>query len=100
MWRRIVKISSTTLTDCQRRSKDLYLKSWRLLKLTQTHCRLFREDHSGEAAAIDDRAKETFEQQYMDYEPTGATPSRSEPDLPSKGTIESLRAMPVEKSSR
>ncbi|KAJ6968437.1 kinesin-like protein KIN-5C [Populus alba] len=56
----------------------------------------FREDHSGEAAAIDDRAKETFEQQYMDYEPTGATPSRSEPDVPSKGTIESLRAMPVE----
>ncbi|KAJ6870879.1 kinesin-like protein KIN-5C [Populus alba x Populus x berolinensis] len=56
----------------------------------------FREDHSGEAAAIDDRAKETFEQQYMDYEPTGATPSRSEPDVPSKGTIESLRAMAVE----
>ncbi|XP_011004114.1 PREDICTED: 125 kDa kinesin-related protein-like [Populus euphratica] len=56
----------------------------------------FREDHSGEAAAIDGRAKETFEQQYMDYEPTGATPSRSEPDVPSKGTIESLRAMPVE----
>ena len=25
----------------------------------------FREDHSGETAAIDDRAKETFEQQYM-----------------------------------
>ncbi|KAJ6425584.1 hypothetical protein OIU84_026208 [Salix udensis] len=57
---------------------------------------IFREDHSGEAAAIDDRAKETFDQQYMDYEPTGATPSRSEPDVPSKGTIESLRAMPVE----
>ena len=32
----------------------------------------------------------------QDYEPTGATPSRSEPDVPSKGTIESLRAMPVE----
>lgn len=32
----------------------------------------------------------------QDYEPTGETPMRSEPDIPSKGTIESLRAMPME----
>ncbi|KAF9680860.1 hypothetical protein SADUNF_Sadunf06G0165500 [Salix dunnii] len=56
----------------------------------------FREDHSGKSAAIEDRAQETFEQRYMDYESTGTTPVRSEPDVPSKGTIESLRAMPME----
>lgn len=32
----------------------------------------------------------------QDYEPTGSTPVRSEPDVPSKGTIESLRTMPME----
>jgi kinesin family protein 11 len=32
----------------------------------------------------------------QDYEPSGATPIRCEPDVPSKGTIESLRAMPME----
>ena len=32
----------------------------------------------------------------QDYEPTGETPVRSEPNVPSKGTIESLRAMPME----
>lgn len=32
----------------------------------------------------------------QDYEPSGTTPVRCEPDVPSKGTIESLRAMPME----
>jgi kinesin family protein 11 len=32
----------------------------------------------------------------QDYEPTGETPVRSEPSVPSKGSIESLRAMPME----
>jgi kinesin family protein 11 len=32
----------------------------------------------------------------QDYESTGETPVRSEPNVPSKGTIESLRAMPME----
>ncbi|KAJ4830125.1 Kinesin-like protein KIN-5C [Turnera subulata] len=56
----------------------------------------FREDHSGQAAAIDKKSHETFEQQYLDYEPTGNTPSRSDTDVPSKVMIESLRAMPME----
>ncbi|XP_050227654.1 kinesin-like protein KIN-5C [Mercurialis annua] len=56
----------------------------------------FREDHSGQAAVIEDKSQEAFGQQFMDYEPTGATPVRCEPEVPSKGTIESLRAMPVE----
>lgn len=34
----------------------------------------------------------------QDYEPTGETPTRSdEPVIPSKATIESLRAMPMDK---
>ena len=32
----------------------------------------------------------------QDYEPSGETPLRTDPDLPSKGTIESLRAMPMD----
>lgn len=32
----------------------------------------------------------------QDYEPSGNTPVRCEQDIPSKGTIESLRAMPME----
>lgn len=32
----------------------------------------------------------------QDYEPSGATPARCEPDVPTPGIIESLRAMPME----
>lgn len=32
----------------------------------------------------------------QDYEPTGTTPVRFEPDVPSKGIIESLRPMSME----
>ncbi|KAF8403314.1 hypothetical protein HHK36_011416 [Tetracentron sinense] len=57
---------------------------------------ILREDHSCQAAALEQKAQNTFEQRYMDYEPSGMTPTRCEPDVPSKGTIESLRAMPME----
>ncbi|GLT62689.1 hypothetical protein SLA2020_353070 [Shorea laevis] len=56
----------------------------------------FQNDHSCQATSIRERAEETFQQRYMDYEPSGTTPIRSEQDVPSKGTIESLRAMPME----
>lgn len=32
----------------------------------------------------------------QDYEPSGTTPIRCEPDVPTKGTIESLRSLPME----
>lgn len=32
----------------------------------------------------------------QDYEPSGTTPVRCEPDVPSKGTVESLRSLPME----
>lgn len=35
-------------------------------------------------------------QLWQDYKATGETPVKSEPDLPSKGAIESLRARPME----
>ncbi|OMO68330.1 hypothetical protein COLO4_29695 [Corchorus olitorius] len=56
----------------------------------------FQDDHSSQATSVKQKAEETFQQRYMDYEPTGTTPVRSEQDVPSKGTIESLRAMPME----
>ncbi|KAG6580710.1 Kinesin-like protein KIN-5C, partial [Cucurbita argyrosperma subsp. sororia] len=70
-----------------------------ILDAVKTHTETieaFRNDHSCQASAIEEKAKETFRQQYMDYEPTGSTPTRCEPDVPSKNTIESLRAMPME----
>ncbi|XVF55755.1 hypothetical protein PTKIN_Ptkin06aG0062300 [Pterospermum kingtungense] len=58
--------------------------------------RIFEDDHSSQATSIKQRAEETFQQRYMDYEPSGTTPVRSEQDVPSKGAIETLRAMPME----
>ncbi|EHA8588174.1 putative Kinesin-like protein KIN-5C [Cocos nucifera] len=55
-----------------------------------------QEEHSSQATYINRHAESTFQNDYTDYEPTGETPVRSEPDVPSKGTIESLRAMPTE----
>ncbi|XP_009600226.1 kinesin-like protein KIN-5C isoform X1 [Nicotiana tomentosiformis] len=57
---------------------------------------VLKKDHCMQSTSIEQIALETFQQKYMDYEPTGATPIRSEPDVPSKVTIESLRAMPME----
>ncbi|KAI3902650.1 hypothetical protein MKW92_050246 [Papaver armeniacum] len=54
------------------------------------------ENHAGEASEIGRQVHNTFQKRYMDYEPSGTTPTRSEQDVPSKGTIESLRAMPME----
>ncbi|XP_022744590.1 kinesin-like protein KIN-5C [Durio zibethinus] len=56
----------------------------------------FQDDHSSQATSIKQRAEETFQHRYMDYEPSGTTPIRSEQEVPRKGTIESLRAMPME----
>ncbi|XP_062195793.1 kinesin-like protein KIN-5C [Phragmites australis] len=55
-----------------------------------------QENHSGQAAGINTHADKAFQSSYKDYEPTGETPARSEPEVPSKGAIESLRAMPME----
>ncbi|CAI9097700.1 OLC1v1034170C1 [Oldenlandia corymbosa var. corymbosa] len=55
-----------------------------------------QNDHSAQSTSIEQKADETFNQQYMDYEPTGTTPVRSEPDIPSKSTIDGLRAMPMD----
>ncbi|CAK8544097.1 unnamed protein product [Lathyrus sativus] len=57
---------------------------------------MFRENHAGQAASIEHKACETFQQEYRDYEPSGTTPIRCEPEVPSKGTIDSLRTLPIE----
>lgn len=56
----------------------------------------FRSDHSGKATEIDGQAQNTFQHQYLDYEPSGTTPTKSEVEVPSKVKIEELRAMPME----
>ncbi|KAK9153649.1 hypothetical protein Sjap_001129 [Stephania japonica] len=55
-----------------------------------------REDYSGQTTGMKVQIQNTFDQKYMDYEPSGLTPVRCELDVPSKGTIESLRALPME----
>ncbi|CAO2186451.1 unnamed protein product [Urochloa humidicola] len=55
-----------------------------------------RENHSSQAAGINTHADKAFQSSYKDYEPTGETPVRSELSVPSKGAIESLRAMPMD----
>ncbi|KAI3678462.1 hypothetical protein L6452_37756 [Arctium lappa] len=56
-----------------------------------------QEDHARQSSSIEQKAHDTFQQKYMDYEPSGNTPIRSETDVPSKVSIESLRAMPMER---
>ncbi|CAA0822513.1 Probable 125 kDa kinesin-related protein [Striga hermonthica] len=70
-----------------------------ILSTSQTHSQTLQNlstDHSNQLNRIEQHAVDTFSQKYMDYEPTGTTPVRCEPEIPSKGTIESLRAMPME----
>ncbi|KAI3694582.1 hypothetical protein L1987_77549 [Smallanthus sonchifolius] len=55
-----------------------------------------QKDHSAQSGAIQQRTHDTFQEKYMDYEPSGNTPVRCDTHVPSKMTIESLRAMPVE----
>ncbi|KAL9995282.1 putative plus-end-directed kinesin ATPase [Helianthus debilis subsp. tardiflorus] len=55
-----------------------------------------QNDHSTQCDEIQQKAHDTFQQMYMDYEPSGNTPVRCDTAVPSKVTIESLRAMPME----
>ncbi|KAG9459064.1 hypothetical protein H6P81_003572 [Aristolochia fimbriata] len=54
------------------------------------------EDHGAKVMEIEEHARETFQNQYADYEPSGTTPSRCDTDVPSKVAIESLRTIPIE----
>ncbi|XP_020549377.1 kinesin-like protein KIN-5C [Sesamum indicum] len=70
-----------------------------ILTTSRTHSEALenlRRDHSQQSACIEQHAIDTFREKYVDYEPTGTTPIRCEADIPSKTTIESLRAMPME----
>ncbi|XP_027903365.1 kinesin-like protein KIN-5C [Vigna unguiculata] len=70
-----------------------------VLNVVRTHANTLetlREDHDGQAASIEHRASETFQQQFRDYESTGSTPIRCEADVPTKVTIDSLRSLPME----
>ncbi|CAH9127774.1 unnamed protein product [Cuscuta epithymum] len=70
-----------------------------ILSTSTAHSQILDElqkGYSTQCTSIEKKTGETFQQKYMDYEPTGNTPVRSESDVPSKGNIESLRAMPME----
>ncbi|KAK2400964.1 Kinesin-like protein KIN-5C [Trifolium repens] len=70
-----------------------------MLNVVKTHVdtlETFREDHSGLTNSIEEKSRETFQQKYRDYEPSGTTPIRHELEVPSKATIESLQSLPME----
>ncbi|KAG8376745.1 hypothetical protein BUALT_Bualt09G0095700 [Buddleja alternifolia] len=55
-----------------------------------------KRDHSQQSTSIEQQVIDTFSKNYKDYKPTGTTPFRGEPDIPSKGVIESLCSMLME----
>ncbi|XP_078434757.1 P-loop containing nucleoside triphosphate hydrolases superfamily protein [Wolffia australiana] len=54
-----------------------------------------QEEHSAGESEIRRGSEKTFREKYQDYKPTGETPEKWEPNLPSRATIESLRARPI-----
>ncbi|KAL8236585.1 hypothetical protein R6Q59_017666 [Mikania micrantha] len=70
-----------------------------ILETTKTQAMILdtlQNDHSTQSGAIEQKAHDTFQRKYMDYEPAGNTPVRCDADIPSKVAIESLRATPME----
>ncbi|KAK1300158.1 hypothetical protein QJS10_CPB13g01540 [Acorus calamus] len=54
------------------------------------------DNHAGRTTDIVRHTQNTFQNTYMDNEPSGDTPTKSETDVPSKGMIELLRSQPME----
>ncbi|XP_010520703.1 PREDICTED: kinesin-like protein KIN-5C [Tarenaya hassleriana] len=95
----VSKNSDEIIQDIDCVSKDQQGSVSQIFETVRAHeeaLESFRHDHSCQTVSIEDKAQETFQQRYMEYEPTGTTPTRAEPEVPSKATIESLRAMPME----
>ncbi|GAA0170189.1 microtubule binding motor protein [Lithospermum erythrorhizon] len=70
-----------------------------IVKATTAHLTTIEDlhrDHSLNSNAISQKARDIFEQDYKDYEKTGSSPVRCEPDIPSKDAIESLQSMPMD----
>ncbi|RID61728.1 hypothetical protein BRARA_E00857 [Brassica rapa] len=95
----VAKNSDEIIKQIDRMSEDEKVSVSQILENVKIHeksLESFQQDHCCQARCIEDKAQETFQQRYMEYEPTGTTPSKSEPEVPTKATIESLRAKPVE----
>ncbi|TQE00172.1 hypothetical protein C1H46_014184 [Malus baccata] len=90
------KILSKLPTGMHEQEQESISKILETIKAHSNTLETLREDHSGKAVSIEETARDTFQNHYLDYEPSGSTPEKSEPEVPSKGTIESLRAMPME----
>ncbi|CAI8602433.1 unnamed protein product [Vicia faba] len=84
------------LDDMSIQERDSISDVLNVVKAHANTLETFREDHSGLATSIEEKSREICQQQYRDYEPCGSTPTRSELEVPSKGTIESLQSLPME----
>ncbi|KAL8505115.1 hypothetical protein ACS0TY_016356 [Phlomoides rotata] len=95
-----IKMNSEDIVQCFEGLSEKEKSSVsQVLATTATHSQTIEDllkEHSQQSTSIEQHAIDTFSRKYSDYEPTGTTPIRNEPDIPSKVTIESLRAMPME----
>uniref|UniRef100_A0A1D1YQW4 Kinesin-related protein n=1 Tax=Anthurium amnicola TaxID=1678845 RepID=A0A1D1YQW4_9ARAE len=95
----VMKSSEDILRHFEGVSEHEQESSSRMMAAVEAHAALLRElheDHAAQASEIERESQRTFQGRFKDYKPTGETPVRSEPEVPSKGAIESLRAMPME----
>ncbi|VVB02333.1 unnamed protein product [Arabis nemorensis] len=95
----VTKTSNEIIQQIDRMSEDEKASVSQILENVKTHEKTlasFQQDHCCQSRCIEDKAQETFQQRYMEYEPTGTTPAKSEPEVPTKAAIESLRATPIE----
>uniref|UniRef100_A0A0E0IFS1 Kinesin-like protein n=1 Tax=Oryza nivara TaxID=4536 RepID=A0A0E0IFS1_ORYNI len=91
--------SKDLLQDVDNMLQEARNSSSRVVSTVEAHLgeiQHLQESHSSHTAGINTHADNAFQSSYKDYEPTGETPVRSEPEVPSKDAIESLRAMPME----
>uniref|UniRef100_A0A0E0EP06 Kinesin-like protein n=1 Tax=Oryza meridionalis TaxID=40149 RepID=A0A0E0EP06_9ORYZ len=91
--------SKDLLQDVDNMLQEARNSSSRVVSTVEAHLgeiQHLQENHSSHTAGINTHADNSFQSSYKDYEPTGETPARSEPEVPSKDAIESLRAMPME----
>uniref|UniRef100_A0A0D9XAV0 Kinesin-like protein n=1 Tax=Leersia perrieri TaxID=77586 RepID=A0A0D9XAV0_9ORYZ len=91
--------SKDILQDIDNLLEEARNSSSRVVSTVEAHSveiQNLQENHSSQTSGINTHAENALQSSYNDYEPTGETPVRSEPEVPSKGAIESLRAMPIE----
>ena len=95
-WYAMQLMTLTMLTSCESETRSqTYGSCIRVISIFQSNYKWWHL-HYGIQKIYSDSTLCIVINNVQDYEPSGTTPIRSEQDVPSMGTIESLRAMPME----